>query len=177
MFKRKGVYYIMYGPYCCFCYQGSGIRVYKAVHPLGPYEFQGEDIACAAAVDAAVVQEEEEKQDYAHLQLQQQGEAGPVATPGQGCLFYGTNQASATRAQQNFVVEVQTPSGEVEYLWTGDRWMQSPDGLKGHEPQFWVPLSFTEEGRVERVKWVDLFVMDVAGIGDRVGMPVSVSER
>ena len=63
MFKRKGLYYIMYGPYCCFCYQGSGIRVYTAVHPLGPYQFQGEDIACAATAAAATVQQEEEKEE------------------------------------------------------------------------------------------------------------------
>lgn len=40
--------------------------------------------------------------------------------------------------------------------------MQSPDGLKGHEPQFWAPLAFDEEGRVGRMAWVDRFELDVA---------------
>ncbi len=159
MFKRGSLYYLLFGPFCCFCYQGSGIRVYTAPHPLGPYTPQGEDIACSstgAGELAAPVGD------------------GPVPTPGQGCLFYAEDQVSATRAQQNFVVEVATSTGDTVYLWTGDRWMQSPDGLKGHEPQFWVPLTFDAQGRIERVSWVDLFVMDVADLSDAV-VPMKVS--
>jgi hypothetical protein len=66
--------------------QGSGVRVYTATSPLGPYTFQGSDIAC---------------------QAQATGLAASVdPTPGQGCLFYDDAQASVTRAQQNFVIEV-----------------------------------------------------------------------
>ena len=27
----------MYGPICCFCHQGSGIEVWSAPNPLGPW--------------------------------------------------------------------------------------------------------------------------------------------
>ena len=37
LFERKGTYYLMYGPICCFCHQGSGIEVWSASHPLGPW--------------------------------------------------------------------------------------------------------------------------------------------
>lgn len=57
--------------------------------------------------------------------------------------------------------QVSSSTGETTYLWTGDRWMQSPDGLKGHEPQFWAPLQFDAEGRIEEMQWVDTFVLDV----------------
>lgn len=40
--------------------------------------------------------------------------------------------------------------------------MQSPDGLKGHEPQFWAPLEFDAAGQVAEMAWVDRFVLDVA---------------
>jgi hypothetical protein len=50
----------------------------------------------------------------------------------------------------------------VQYLWTGDRWGQSPDSLKGHEPQFWAPLRFDALGRVLQMAWVDEFELDVA---------------
>lgn len=40
--------------------------------------------------------------------------------------------------------------------------MQSPDGLKGHEPQFWAPLEFDAAGRVAEMAWIDRFVLDVA---------------
>ncbi len=33
--------------------------------------------------------------------------------------------------------QTRTPTG-TEYIWTGDRWQQAPDGIKGHDPQFWV---------------------------------------
>ena len=89
-------------------------------------------------------------------------------TPGQGCQFDGhwppvspRVSAATTRAQQNFVIEVQTPAG-VEHVWTGDRWMQAPDGLKAHEPQFWAPLSFGEDGAIGPVRWVDNFTLDVS---------------
>eukprot|EP01050_Picozoa_sp_SAG11_P040510 SAG11_NODE_17653_length_512_cov_1.353511_1_plen_59_part_10 len=43
-----------------------------------------------------------------------------------------------SQAQQNFIIEVETADRGATYLWTGDRWMQSPDGTKAHEPQFWA---------------------------------------
>ena len=39
-FKRKGVYYAVFGHCCCFCMQGSGLFVYTASHPLGPWSRQ-----------------------------------------------------------------------------------------------------------------------------------------
>ena len=61
------------------------------------------------------------------------------------------------RAQQNFVLQL--PSGE--HVWTGDRWMQAPDGIKGHEPQFWGRLAFDRAGRVQPLEWVDEMTIDV----------------
>lgn len=34
------------------------------------------------------------------------------------------------KAQQNFVIQARLTNGSYAYLWTGDRWEQSPDGLK-----------------------------------------------
>lgn len=163
MFKRRGLYYILFGPFCCFCYQvgrggvhacvrtgvphrtllvtthaipiitdvythtqpplfanqGSGVRVYTARSPLGPYTFQGRDIACRS-------EQQQQQQQQASLSssfssssassnsggwgvpIPQQPPYAAEPTPGQGCLFYGEGQASVTRAQQNFVIEVST---------------------------------------------------------------------
>ena len=56
---------------------------------------------------------------------------------------------------------------------------QSPDGCKGHEPQYWFPLTFDNEGVIGRVTWVDLFVLDLEDpMGDAAwGLPVSMSRR
>jgi hypothetical protein len=41
MFKRKGVYYLLFDRLSCFGPQGSGAVVYTATKPLGPYIAQG----------------------------------------------------------------------------------------------------------------------------------------
>lgn len=67
---------------------------------------------------------------------------------------------STTRSQQSYIATVDTPTGTV-MLWVGDRWQQSPDGLKGHDPQFVVPLTFNADGTIAKVQWVDSFTIDV----------------
>jgi len=41
MFKRQNLYYIMYGPCCCFCQAGTGVEFWIASQPLGPYTNSG----------------------------------------------------------------------------------------------------------------------------------------
>ena len=38
MFKRNGIYYALFGQCCCYCAEGSGVTVYTATSPLGPYK-------------------------------------------------------------------------------------------------------------------------------------------
>ena len=40
LLKRDGYYYALYSWCCCYCLQGSGIMVYRASSPLGPYTQQ-----------------------------------------------------------------------------------------------------------------------------------------
>eukprot|EP01002_Notosolenus_urceolatus_P008015 NODE_3140_length_976_cov_5.019417_g2617_i0.p1 GENE.NODE_3140_length_976_cov_5.019417_g2617_i0~~NODE_3140_length_976_cov_5.019417_g2617_i0.p1 ORF type:complete len:260 (+),score=11.27 NODE_3140_length_976_cov_5.019417_g2617_i0:46-780(+) len=81
---------------------------------------------------------------------------GAQPTPGQGCMYHNAALISRTRAQQNALIEL---SGG-RYVWTGDRWGQAPDGLKGHEGQFWGPLDFGAAGEVLPVEWVDSFELE-----------------
>ena len=37
LFARRGVYYLLSGPTCCFCAEGAASRVYTAPAPLGPW--------------------------------------------------------------------------------------------------------------------------------------------
>jgi hypothetical protein len=236
MFKRNGIYYAMFGYQCCFCEQGSGIRVYTATAPLGPYVYQGgHDLACynpptpaptpapthkptraptAAPTrrphptpaptrrphpTVAPTRRRPDLNDSAvaakaavgrfSTEVMFGGEAGgePEPSPGQGCQHMDADAISSTRSQQNFVFEVRRGEdttrgdssaaradrslcwwGQVEqvdgstgYIWTGDRWGQSPDGIKGHEPQFWAPLEFRRDGSVRFVQWIDSFDLHV----------------
>jgi beta-xylosidase len=49
MFKREKFYYIMFGPCCCFCEEGSPLQGFIAMNPLGPYTSFGY-VATSAAV-------------------------------------------------------------------------------------------------------------------------------
>ena len=154
LFERRGRYYALFGHCCCFCYQGSGMFVFTARSPLGPWTQQREeasgrtDYGCVVNATTPAPAEQHTLPRTA------------VPTPGQGCLYglrRGESAASATRAQQNFVLRL--ASGE--HIWTGDRWMQAPDGIKGHEPQFWGQLAFDRAGRVQPLEWVDELTIDV----------------
>ena len=37
LLRRYGFYYALYDWCCCYCLQGSGVMVYRANSPLGPY--------------------------------------------------------------------------------------------------------------------------------------------
>eukprot|EP00040_Diaphanoeca_grandis_P024458 m.134381 g.134381 ORF g.134381 m.134381 type:complete len:381 (-) comp29737_c0_seq2:528-1670(-) len=43
-FRRGSWYYLMWGPTCCFCEQGSGSNVWASSHPLGPWKSMNTDI-------------------------------------------------------------------------------------------------------------------------------------
>jgi len=44
LFERKGTYFLLFGPTCCFCSEGSGADVWTAPHPLGPWKSTGQDL-------------------------------------------------------------------------------------------------------------------------------------
>lgn len=85
------------------------------------------------------------------------GAGGPVPEPtaGQGCLYTDPRAFSITRSQQSAIVTVPDGLGGMTYLYYGDRWGQSPDGIKGHEPQYVFPIAFGEDGSVLPFTWND----------------------
>jgi len=51
-------------------------------------------------------------------------------------------------AQQTFVARVETPEGSA-YIWMGDEWRSTADGVKGHDLQYWSePLKFNADGTI-----------------------------
>jgi hypothetical protein len=56
-------------------------------------------------------------------------------------------------AQQTFVAQLPTSQGAA-YIWMGDRWGSRPDGVKGHDFQYWSrPLEFTADGSILPLQW------------------------
>lgn len=44
IFQRNDYFYLLYGPTCCFCRDGSGAQVWTAKDPMGPWNDEGYDI-------------------------------------------------------------------------------------------------------------------------------------
>lgn len=65
-------------------------------------------------------------------------------------------------AQQTHIAEVPGQTG-TSYLWMGDRWGSRPDGVKGHDFQYWsAPLAFDVDGRIGRLSFQSSFTLDIA---------------
>lgn len=124
MFKRNGVYYALFGNCCCFCGHGSGIGVYTADHPLGPWTYNN-NVGCLANTTLT---------DGCGCGMNHN--AG-----GKKCNFYGD---SLTKAQQNFIIRIPQADGSTQYVWTGDRWQSAKDGIKAHDLQYWSVLKFKQ---------------------------------
>ena len=86
---------------------------------------------------------------------------GGIPTPGQGCLYGGSKDVSVTRSQQDFMATLPDGAGGFTYLYIGGRWGQSPDGLKGHEPQYVYPLQFNADGSIQHIQWNDTVTFDI----------------
>tara|TARA_B110000208_G_scaffold90862_1_gene114418 strand:- start:197 stop:1540 length:1344 start_codon:yes stop_codon:yes gene_type:complete len=141
LFKRKGIFYGLFGQCCAFCEQGSGIGVYTSTaSPLGPWSEQTRNIGCMAGT----------------------GTTGTAVSIGSQCgcamaepsVYDGAKECNAARAksninavtyaQQNSVITVKknpsqrallnsnrggglgghgdAPWDGFTFIWTGDRW-------------------------------------------------------
>ena len=118
--------------------------MHTAPHPLGPWTLQSgpSDISCQAPSLLAAV--------------------GGVPTPGQGCLYGGSTDVAVTRSQQDFAAKLPNGKGGFTYVYYGSRWGQSPDGLKGHEPQYVDELTFNADGSMPHLSWHDTVTIDLA---------------
>jgi Glycosyl hydrolases family 43 len=56
-------------------------------------------------------------------------------------------------AQQTWVTKLAAEDNSV-YIWIADRWGSAPDGVKGHDLQYWSPLQFADDGRILPLKKV-----------------------
>eukprot|EP00656_Telonema_subtile_P004896 TRINITY_DN12233_c0_g1_i2.p1 TRINITY_DN12233_c0_g1~~TRINITY_DN12233_c0_g1_i2.p1 ORF type:complete len:432 (+),score=71.70 TRINITY_DN12233_c0_g1_i2:132-1427(+) len=159
-FQRNGLFYALFGHCCCFCQQGSGVMVYTASSPLGPWTPQCSDVQAgtgclAASGDLACVPSNSSLGDGVSI-------FGGEPTAGQGCNYNGKPDKSTMRAQQNFVIAVKASDGSEQFVWTGDRWQQAPDGTKAHEGQTWSVLEFGPTGTIMPIVWQDTIQFDVA---------------
>ena len=134
MFKRNGIYYLLCDNTCCYCPNGTGVRVYTGTSAMGPFKYRGNiNIKADGARDLP----------------------SPWTQPGTG------RADSIIKAQGKHVTAIPTPSGTV-FLWIGDRWSSRPDGIKGHDFQYWSsPFQFENDGMIKQMKWEDQWSLEL----------------
>ena len=67
-------------------------------------------------------------------------------------------------AQQTDVFFYFDSAGVKQFLYIGDHWQSSPDGLKAHDFTVWAPLVFDASGNVSSPGFLPSFTVDV-GVG------------
>lgn len=138
MFRRGATVYALLGGCTCMGLFGGGFAVLTAPAPLGPWTNMTDklDPGCAMEAQSTCFQ----------------------MGPGNIC-------DPVTQAQQNFVMEVPLEDGSTAFVWTGDRWQQSPNGRYDQQPQTWAPLTFDGDA-IAPLAFVDAFTLDVAAAGE-----------
>jgi len=136
LFQRNKLYYALCGPLCAFCREGSEVLVLTSTSPLGPFNFVSNI-------------NRQTKSGALTLWTQQNWTVG---FPG-GNFTYSlstndviyTNNMPFIPAQETCVAKIPLTSGPI-FIWMADLWKSTPDGVKGHDFQFWSsPLQFTND--------------------------------
>eukprot|EP00039_Didymoeca_costata_P003958 m.70745 g.70745 ORF g.70745 m.70745 type:complete len:389 (-) comp12161_c0_seq4:144-1310(-) len=157
LFKRKGIYYVIYGSCCCACREGSGAVVYSATNISGPWIRQSRDVNCN--IDTPIC---------AGMPGRNRPQNGLII-PAQGIALS--------------VIPTSIP-GENTYMWAGERWLSGPnnppkcetlcqaDTGDCHEPSnydkgadfmYWIPLDFDANGTIQQFDpFVDTWEIDLA---------------
>lgn len=135
LFRRKNLYYALFGPLCAGCPDGSDVFVETAPSPLGPYQFV-EDINHDAGTNT--VQASTDDSDF----MQTHGKTHSLR-----------DQNPFIHAQETWVARLPGPAGPL-YIWMADGWKTAPDGTRGHDFQYWsAPLKFNPDGTIQPLKY------------------------
>ncbi len=144
LFRRGNIYYALCGPLCNDAAKGSDVQVFTARSALGPFATQF----------------------FANINRKWDATASPppplATTPtgrlntnallegvrGNSLVVSSSASIPTIPAQQTWVAKIPI-AGVPMYIWIGDLWGSAPDGIKGHDLQFWSsPLAFSNDGEI-----------------------------
>ena len=75
---------------------------------------------------------------------------------------HGGAAGTIIHAQQAGVWPVALASGGTQWLWAGDLWHSTPDGLKGHDRLYMGPMTFDAQGMPLPLAFVGNFTIEIA---------------
>jgi len=140
LFRRGDIYYALCGPLCATCPKGAEVQVFTSLSPLGPFSTQlSANINRSNETNIAPT-----SADTTNQFPTMKGKKGWYE-------FHPEVSIPIIAAQETWVAKI-SASGQSAYVWIGDRWDSSPDGLIAHDFQFWCPLEFTADGHILPLK-------------------------
>ena len=128
LFRRNNLYYVLFGPRCAFCPEGSEVQVLISTSPMGPFGLAPNLNRRPESAAPTVWTQQTYTVDIP---------GGKFAYPLTNQITYQVNNP-IIRAQETWVAEIPM-AGEPAFIWMADAWQSAPDGVKGHDLQFWSP--------------------------------------
>lgn len=146
MFRRNNLYYALCGPLCATCPKGSEVQVFVATSPLGPFSTRLSDNINRRSSETNLMTGNAASASSSTNSTSSKKSAGNWVT------FKPEASTPIIPAQQTWIAQI--PMGaNTAYIWMGDRWGSSPDGLIAHDFQFWsTPLEFAADGEILPIK-------------------------
>jgi len=133
LFRRNKIYYALCGPRCAACPEGSDVIVFMSSSPMGPF-VQVPKINYRLESDALNVSTQQAFTVH--------GPQGKFVVAASNINTYEIN-SPLIPAQETWVAKIPVTEGQDLFIWMADRWQSTPDGLKGHDFQYWsTPLQF-----------------------------------
>jgi beta-xylosidase len=149
LFRRNSIYYVLCGPLCPDCPEGSEVPVFTSASPLGPFSTEA-----SWNINRSVENATTGPAMTSGMLTNRPGNGLPME-PMEGSS-YAINPATSNPnipAQETWVTKL--PAGDNSaYIWIADRWGSAPDGIKGHDLQYWSPLEITDDGQILPLKKV-----------------------
>ena len=98
-----------------------------------------------------------------------------VATNPLGPYTLQANLSAGIPAQQTDIMRYYDQHNTPQFLYRGDRWQQSPDNTKAHDPTAMAAIAFDDNDVAQPLLWLDSFNITVlaggsSGSGWRVGV-------
>jgi hypothetical protein len=150
LFRRNNLYYALCGPLCAGCTKGSEVQVFTSLSPLGPFSTKLASNINRHSSDIDLTAPGQAAPSNSPLH-----NASPKSTQGNWVTFKPESSVPTIPAQQTWIAEIPS-AGEPAYIWIGDRWGSTPDGLIAHDFQYWsTPLEFTPDGNILPMKNTD----------------------
>ena len=86
-----------------------------------------------------------------------------------GPYTFHANLSAAIPAQQTDIMRYLDKDGNEQFMYRGDRWQQSPDNTKAHDPTAMALIHFDDGGVAQPLEWLDSFNITVERWEEEVG--------